>query len=199
MQTPHFLENVYTNKDFTVQEQSEIFSQFESVRFSKNEYLIKEGAIADKYWFMETGFARGYVIDVQGNDISTNFYSVGDLVMDWISFFQHSPAKEKIQALNDCVAWQIDFDRFQKLYHSIKTFNEHGRSTMVQGYFNLKQHSIAMLTEHAKERYKKLLQQKPHIIQNVSLKHIATYLGITDTSLSRIRKELMNEKEISDL
>jgi len=64
---------------------------------------------------------------------------------------------------------------------------------MVQGYFTLKQHSIAMLTDHAKERYVKLLEEKPHIIQNVSLKHIATYLGITDTSLSRIRKELLSE------
>lgn len=47
-----------------------------------------------------------------------------------------------------------------------------------------------MIADQAKERYKRLVQEKPHIVQNVSLKHIATYLGITDTSLSRIRKEI---------
>ncbi len=193
MPVSHFLQHVFTTKDFTESEQEEIISQFRQVSFGKNDYLIKEGNTAYKYWFVESGFVRGYVIDVQGNDISTNFYSVGDLIIDWISFFQHTPAKENIQAMTDCVAWEIDFDKFQKLYHGIKAFNEHGRSTMVQGYFTLKQHSIAMLTDHAKERYVKLLEEKPHIIQNVSLKHIATYLGITDTSLSRIRKELLSE------
>ena len=193
MSFQHFLGNVFTSKDFTANEQESIFSQFEKITFSKNDYLIKEGALVDKYWFVESGYARAYVIDINGNDISTNFYAQGDLIIDWISFFQHCPAKENIQAMNDCTVWQINFDRFQTLYHGIKSFNEHGRSTMVQGYFNLKEHSIAMLTEHAKERYKKLIHDKPHIIQNVSLKHIATYLGITDTSLSRIRKELIND------
>lgn len=147
----HFLESVFTAEIFTPSEQAEIFSAFERVVFPKNEYFIKEGYIADHYWFAESGFARAYVIDVNDNDISTQFYSTGDLIIDWISFFQRTPARENIQAMTDCVTWQIDYDRFQKLYHGIKTFNEHGRSTMVQGYFNLKQHSIAMLTEHAKE------------------------------------------------
>lgn len=193
MPVAQFLHHVFTSKDFTPAEQEEIISQFRQVSFTKNDYLIKEGNTAYKYWFVESGFVRAYVIDVQGNDISTNFYAVGDLIIDWISFFQHTPAKENIQAMTDCVVWEIDFDKFQKLYHGIKAFNEHGRGTMVQGYFTLKQHSIAMLTDHAKERYVRLLEEKPHIIQNVSLKHIATYLGITDTSLSRIRKELLSE------
>jgi CRP-like cAMP-binding protein len=193
MPVAHFLHHVFTSQDFTPVEQEEIISQFRQVNFAKNDYLIKEGNTAHKYWFVEQGFIRAYVIDILGNDISTNFYAVGDLMIDWISFFQHTPAKENIQAMTDAVVWEIDFDKFQKLYHSIKAFNEHGRGTMVQGYFTLKQHSIAMLTDHAKERYVRLLEEKPHIIQNVSLKHIATYLGITDTSLSRIRKELLNE------
>ena len=50
-----------------------------------------------------------------------------------------------------------------------------------------------MIADQAKDRYVRLLKEKPHIIQSVSLKHIATYLGITDTSLSRIRKEIANE------
>ncbi len=193
MPHPHFLKHIFKGKDFTPQEQEQIFSYFRPQHFVKNEYLVKEDTLVNHYWFIERGFARAYVVDVQGNDISTQFYATGDLVIDWIAFFQRTPAKENIQAITDCTAWQLDFENFQHLYHTLKSFNEHGRGTMVQGYFTLKQHSIAMITDHAKERYIRLLDEKPHIIQNVSLKHIATYLGITDTSLSRIRKELATE------
>ncbi len=193
MEPRHFLEQVFTEQDFTRKEQEYIISHFEWREFCKGAYLVSEDALVHHYWFLQSGFARSYVIDVQGNDISANFYSAGELVIDWIGFFHRTPAKERIQAITDCCAWQISFDTFQHLYHSVKSFNEHGRGTMVQAYFGLKQHSLAMITEHAKERYRRLLQEKPYIIQNVSLKHIATYLGITDTSLSRIRKELATE------
>jgi hypothetical protein len=63
----------------------------------------------------------------------------------------------------------------------------------VGSYFKLKERTILMITENAKDRYAKLLKEKPDIFQNASLKHIATYLGITDTSLSRIRKEFVGK------
>lgn len=188
-----FLNHVFTSELFTPDEIASIAPKFRQIAYAKNDFLHNEGAVANYYWFVESGFIRSYVHDLQGNDISTDFYTIGDLVIDWISFFQKKPAKENIQALTDCIAWRIDYDSFQELYHGIKTFNEHGRGTMVQGYFSLKERSIAMITEQAKDRYVRLLKEKPEIIQNVSLKHIATYLGITDTSLSRIRKELMSE------
>ena len=78
---------------------------------------------------------------------------------------------------------------FMKLF-SIESFREVGRTRLVTNYFELKNHTVSMITDHAKERYLELLRTKPNIIQNVPLKHIATYLGITDTSLSRIRKEV---------
>jgi CRP-like cAMP-binding protein len=193
MTEPSFLQHVFPSHQFTREEQNAIFPRFKGQHFSKNSFLHNEGSVATHYWFVQQGFVRSYVHDIEGNDISTNFYTIGDLVIDWISFFQKTPAKENIQVLTDCVVWGIDYDSFQELYHGIKTFNEHGRATMVQGYFSLKERSIAMITEQAKDRYVRLLREKPEIIQNVSLKHIATYLGITDTSLSRIRKDLMSE------
>jgi hypothetical protein len=63
----------------------------------------------------------------------------------------------------------------------------------VGSYFKLKERTILMITDTAKDRYEKLLKEKPDIFQNASLKHIATYLGITDTSLSRIRKEFVGK------
>jgi hypothetical protein len=65
---------------------------------------------------------------------------------------------------------------------------------LVNNYFELKNYSVSIIADPAKERYLNLLKTKPDIVQNVPLKQIATYLGITDTSLSRIRKEIADNK-----
>lgn len=193
MSEEHFLYNVFGKTALTEEEIEIAISRFKKVTFDKNDFLLEEGKIANHYWFIQSGFVRSYVIDTEGNDITTNFYSVGDIVIDWPSFFLRNPTRENIQALSDCVCWSLDFETFQDLFHNIKNFREQGRTTLVGSYFELKRHSISMIADQAKDRYIKLLKEKPHIVQNVSLKHIATYLGITDTSLSRIRKEISNK------
>ncbi len=193
MTEAHFLNKVFGKTDMSKEEMEITISKFKQVTFEKNSFLLEEGKTANNYWFIQSGFIRSYVMDTEGNDITTNFFSVGNIVIDWPSFFLRNPTRENIQALSDCVCWQLDFDTFQELFHSIRNFREQGRTTLVGSYFALKSHSISMIADQAKDRYLKLLKEKPHIVQNVSLKHIATYLGITDTSLSRIRKEISNE------
>ena len=189
----HFLANIFKEKDFSKEELELILSKFSQVNFSKNDYILNEGKTENHYWFIERGFVRSYVVDTSGNDITTDFYAVGDIVIDWTSFFLRNPTRENIQALTDCKCWQLDFDTFQKLFNGIQSFREQGRTTLVNSYFVLKKQSVSMIADQAKERYIKLVKEKPHIVQNISLKHIATYLGITDTSLSRIRKEISND------
>jgi len=193
MAEQHFLTHIFKAKDFLADELETIIPQFKQIVFHKNDYLLKEGKTENHYWFVEKGFLRSYVTDTDGNDITTNFYSIGDIVIDWTSFFLRHPTRENIQALTDCVCWQLDFETFQQLFHNIKSFREQGRTTLVNSYFSLKKHSVSIIADPAKERYTRLVNDKPHIVQNISLKHIATYLGITDTSLSRIRKEISDE------
>lgn len=193
MTEQHFLTNIFKAKDFSGEELESIIPTFKKISFSKGDYLLNEGNTENHYWFIESGFVRSYVLDTEGHDITTNFYAMGDIVIDWSSFFLRNPTRENIQALTDCVCWQLDFDTFQKLFHSIQSFREQGRTTLVNSYFSLKKQSISMIADQAKDRYVRLMKEKPHIVQNISLKHIATYLGITDTSLSRIRKEISGE------
>jgi CRP-like cAMP-binding protein len=193
MSTPHFLNEVFKTSQFSPEELEMIISKFKKTAFAKNDYLLTEGKTANHYWFLESGIARSYVTDTEGNDVSTQFYSVGDIVIDWPSFFLRNPTRENIHALSDCICWELDFNTFQTLFHSIEAFREQGRTNLVRSYFALKNRTTSMIADQAKERYKKLLKEKPLIAQNVSLKQIATYLGITDTSLSRIRKEIASE------
>lgn len=190
---PIFFKTIFKEQNFKEDELKNILAQYHRIEFAKNEYLINEGSVANYYYFMESGFARSYVIDLEGNDISTKFFSTTDIVIDWHSYFLKSNCRENIQAITPCVAWKISFENFMKLFN-IEAFREVGRSRLVNNYFELKTHSVSIIADPAKDRYLNLLKTKPDIVQNVPLKQIATYLGITDTSLSRIRKEITDNR-----
>jgi CRP-like cAMP-binding protein len=187
---PHFLHKIFAASGITNNELNEIIPKYKQVHFQKNDYLLRQGQVEKKYWFIEEGFVRSYIIDTDGNDVTFNLYASCDVVIDYPSMFFFAPTRENIQALTNCICWEISFEAFQEMFNNILNFREQQRSLLVGSYFALKEHSISLIADQAKDRYLKLLQQKPQIIQNVSLKHIATYLGITDTSLSRIRKEI---------
>lgn len=189
MHTDHFLKKIFKPEHFRPEELELILSQFTEVEFSKNDYLIEEGKVASYYYFLELGFLRSYVIDFEGNDVTTNFFVEQDIVIDWHSYFLKKPCQESIQALSDGKCWKISFQHFMNLF-KIESFREVGRTRLIRNYFDLKHHTTSIIVDQAKDRYLALLKEKPTIVQNVPLKYIATYLGITDTSLSRIRKEI---------
>jgi CRP-like cAMP-binding protein len=157
---------------------------------SKNEYILKEGAICNETHFIEDGFMRAYTFDLDGNDVTTAFYSKKMPTSDFYSFFKRVPSQENIQALTDCETWYINYEDMQVNFHTMPEFREYGRINIVNQYSILKQRMLSMLQDTAEQRYANLINSNPEIIQNVPLKYIASYLGITDTSLSRIRKNL---------
>lgn len=190
MSNKHFLLEIFEAKNFKPEDLERILEQYQRVEFAKNDFLIEQGRTANFYYFLESGYARSYSIDLEGNDISTKFYAAKDLVIDWHSYFLKTKCREDIQAITPCVAWKISFENFMKLF-SIEAFREVGRTRLINNYFELKNHSVSVIADAAKDRYLNLLKEKPDVVQNVPLKQIATYLGVTDTSLSRIRKEIL--------
>jgi len=194
MSGSHILQKVFEDDNLTAEELNTVISQFTQISFKKNEYILQAGEVAHHYYFVERGFIRSYAVDTAGNDITTGFYIQAQILIDWPSFFLKKPTEEYYQALTDCVVWQLGFNKFQELFHSIEAFREGGRSRLVGSYFALKRKSIAMITDSAKERYLQLMKESPELVHHVSLKYIATYLGITGTSLSRIRKEVAEQR-----
>lgn len=186
----HFLEDFFPREHFSETDWQTVLQAFRRVRIPKNEYLLLEGSIARQYWFVEEGILRSYAVDADGKDLTVDFFTAGEVAIDWASFLQQQPTRENIHTLTDVLCWQLDFPTFQKLFHQFKPFREAGRNRLVSSYFALKRRHISSTVDQAKDRYLNLVDRRPELVHEVPLKYIASYLGITDTSLSRIRKEL---------
>lgn len=171
----------------------EIASHFEKVTFEKNQIILAEDKISSDYYFLNDGVVRAFTYNLDGHEITTSFFVKGNFIFEVSSLFKRIPSKENIQAITDCVACKITFEKLQLLFHSIPEFRELGRANLVNGFISFKQRTISLINESAEERYEHLVQSNPEVIKNVPLKYIASYLGVTDTSLSRIRKQVSDK------
>jgi len=167
----------------------EIANVFTPKEIMKNDFFLKEGKVSDEYLFLDNGFMRAFAHDTEGNDITTGFYTGGQVVFEVSSFFNRGISKENIQASEDCTGWYITYEQLNNLFHSLPEFRDFGRSVLVKGFAALKIRMLSMITETAEQRYDALIKKDPGIFRHAALKHIASYLGVTDTSLSRIRRE----------
>ena len=132
---------------------------------------------------------RNFTFDSKGQEITTSFYKSGRVIFDPSSFFASKPSNENIQALTDCVGYYSTFEKLNTLFHSTSEFREFARAMIIKEFVIFKNESIQKINKTAEERYIQLIEENRDIFQVTQLKHIASYLGITDTSLSRIRKE----------
>lgn len=167
-----------------------ITQSFEYVEFDKNEFLFKENKISKFTYFLESGFIRSYILDNAGNEVTINIFAAPRFVNDFLSFFRQVPSSENFQTITTCKLCKLSYEQVQDLFHSIPEFREFGRMMLVTNYAKLNDRMIGMIKDTAENRYLKLLEEHSDIFQNVPLKIIASYLGITDTSMSRIRKDL---------
>ncbi|PZD76545.1 Crp/Fnr family transcriptional regulator [Mesonia sp. K7] len=190
-----FFENIYNHPNIQKEDYKVLMQAHTKVAFSKNEIILNEGKVSNAYYLIKKGLFRSYVIDYQGNEITTGFFGPHDILIEVASLFLRIPSKESLQALTDGEVYKIEFDDFQNLYSSIEGFTEWGRTWMSHQLFMAKHRAVTMHTQSASQRYLDLMNENPQIIKKVPLKYIASYLGITDTSLSRIRKEVLYKTE----
>ena len=137
---------------------------------------------------------RSFLFDTAGNEVTVNFFSQNALVFEVGSFFQRIPSQETIEALADSAGWALTYSQLNELFHTIPEFRDFGRTVLVKGFISFKNRTLSMINKTAEQRYEALLDSNPEIFQNAPLKYIASYLGVTDTSLSRIRKEFSKKQ-----
>lgn len=154
--------------------------------FERKQLLLKEGMVAQRIYFVKQGFLRAYHYK-DGEKFTSWFMGPGEIIISVYSFFSRKPSFENIEVLEDAVLQSINWDQLQHLYSNFPEFNYTGRIITEQYYIRSEEKMISMQTLSAKQRYEQLLSAHPNILQKASLGQIASYLGIKQETLSRIR------------
>lgn len=153
---------------------------------AKGHFFAKGGKVCKELYFMEKGYARGYY-ELDGKEMTTWFAFENDLFTSFYSYISQKPAVENLVAMEECQVCQIrqeDLARLYKQFHEIESL---GRLINEHYYVKLEERMNAKHFKTAKELYDLLLQDTPQLLQRVPLGHIASYLGMSQETLSRIR------------
>ncbi len=148
--------------------------------------LLAPGSVAQRLYFLETGLVRSYYLK-DGREVTSWFMPEGNFVVSILSFFSRQPSHEYLQALEDCRLWSLSHEQVQALYQQFPEFNFIGRVLTERYYVLSEQRALHLRMLPAAERYERLLHGFPDMLQRVPLKLLASHLGLTPETLSRLR------------
>lgn len=174
--------SIYLNED----EINKIKNKFTETSISKSEKICSMNEIIDHLYFINSGIVRGYIID--GNSEKTTWFAnEGDFFTNAFSFLTGLPSREEIEALENCSLYSIRKNDLDYLYLEIPKLNMLGRKIWEHYYIKLENQMQSQKLKTVKLKYDKFILDHSEIFSRVKLSHIASYLGITNETLSRIR------------
>ena len=155
----------------------------------KGDHFLKQGQINSNIFVIEKGFARIYFIKDE-KEFSSWFAAENEIIGSIFPLFSNKPSFENIQFLEHSIIYSISSIDLKELYIKYPEFNIIGRKIAENLCEILEQRIISLHTESAEERYRNLVLKHPQLLQRTNLGHIASYLGITKETLSRIRNRI---------
>ena len=181
----------YFNKwsDLSEEDESIIISAFEPVTIKKRKDLLVSGQVCNYLYFITKGCLRSFYIDSKGIEHIYQIRMDNNWISDLASFSSQSPSKYNIEALEDSHLLRISNERMEKLLQEIPRLERYFRILFQKAYINALNRLSATMWETAMDRYNDMLKEHPEVFQRVPLIYIASYLGITPESLSRIRRQ----------
>ena len=167
---------------------SAIHTLFKEEKFTQNEFLLREHQQVRKLYFVNKGILRTYYHH-DGKDVTSWFYPENQFVTYWYGFYKQAHSHEYIEALDDSLVFGIDYVEYQKLIENHPQFERFARLLAEEQLAFLDAFYKGYMFMSAKDKYELLLSMFPDIELRVKLGHIASFLGISQETLSRIRKK----------
>lgn len=164
-------------------------SQFTEEVFPAKRFIVRANRPDRKVFFIESGLTRSYILTDDGREITTWFSKEGDLAYGSLDFLKDKAGFEYVQTLERTLTYSIPIDVLNELYATDIEIANWGRVLHQDLFLLLQDLRIERLTLSAKERYEKLLADFPALCGRLNLGYIASYLGITLPTLSKIRAE----------
>lgn len=163
--------------------------RFHELKIKKGKHLLKPKQDCNYIAFIQKGCFRVYYYDIKDKEIITWFSFTEMVITDLLGLYTTGKAQFYVEALEDSILYKITKQDMENLYREYPIYQQFGRKFAEEALTMLMQRTMSLHTKSAEERYKELLQI-PDFMQKIPLKYLASYLGVTDTSLSRIRKKI---------
>jgi CRP-like cAMP-binding protein len=167
----------------------DFFYAIRHVEFAKGDFFVREGTVCRNLMLLEKGSARQF-INKNGEEPIICFSFPGEFIVSYKSFEFNKPANVNIQFVTNASGYSISWSNLANLKLTYPLLNEIEKLTLECRTYWLEERIYRIMYSPARERYHHLLSFRPILLQYVSLSHIASYLGITLETLSRIRGKL---------
>jgi CRP/FNR family transcriptional regulator, anaerobic regulatory protein len=165
---------------------------FEPVTIAKNGLLEQEDKIPQYLYFVSAGFMRLFYTDDNGAEVTTYFGTPGDFIASFLSFINGEKAKESVACITDCEILRILKSNLAELISKSDNFKQFSLIIFQQAIGAAEKRANDLATLNAEQRYRKMMEQQPEILQHIPLQYIASFLGIKPESLSRIRRQMIS-------
>ncbi|MCR1025850.1 Crp/Fnr family transcriptional regulator [Cellulophaga baltica] len=178
------------NIEIEAEELKIVLPYFKTIKKSKNDILLSNGKNSQVSYFVKKGCLRLYYIDEEGKDITRYIAFENQFATELVSFISNEPAQETIQVIEDSELLYITHDDFRHLMLSIPKWKEFYTRYLEKAYVNNSKRLISFTTLDASERYKQLFQINPNIVRRLPNKIVASYINISQETLSRIKSKI---------
>ena len=163
---------------------------FKPLQLNKNDFFVRENEYAQQIGFLKKGIVRAFFLNQEGKEYTKQFFVDSSIIGAYNSLLTKQPNKIAQQALTDCEILVADYREMEKLYTKFHDLERLGRKIAEFYFLEKEQKEIEMALLDADKRYLIMQQKFPSIETIIPQYYIASYLGISPTQLSRIRKKL---------
>lgn len=184
MEIDQILNDIYPIPDAT---RIKLKSQMEELSLPKNTILMRANRVEDSVYFVKRGIVRAYS-DHENGEITFWFGEEGETVLSMRSYVEDQKSYESIELLEDCELYKIGVQQLRQLYREDIQVANWGRKLAEKELLKIESRMISRELLSATQRYADLIAHRPSLLLRVPLKYLASYLGVTQVSLSRIRK-----------
>ncbi|WP_143307549.1 Crp/Fnr family transcriptional regulator [Chitinophaga vietnamensis] len=165
-------------------------SRFEQKIYPAKTFYLKAGETENYLSFVDRGLLRFYVEGKDGNETTVGFSFEGWFMSVFSSFYTRKPSMYYGETLTETHIWRMHYDDLQEMFERLKVVERIGRLATEQMLLLKSERELSLLTKSAEERYLDLFNIAPHLLRQVPLKYLASYIGVTPQALSRIRKRI---------
>lgn len=166
-----------------------LIEHLSQVTYPKGYRLLQEGKTETSIYFMEKGIARAYA-PINGEEVTFWFGGEGAALVSLKSYVKDEPGYETVELIEDASLYVLRREKLYELFEKDLHIANWGRKFAETELVKAEKKIISLLFLDASERYKELLENTPELLQRIPLGNIASYLGITQVSLSRIRAKI---------